>query len=736
MAKREAKAAAKEAREQKMRTEQAMQEFQQDLNEQNRKLQKQEAEDDLVARYKKPLIQAAFDLQSRLKNLMNPRFTKDFGRARTMGDARYMVVHSLFCFAEFISWLEIIRMEIGFIEQTKGAIYKSDEINELLDAIRYQLDGQSDVQTGPKEHFESVEERHGVDLKLFGQLLRGQQRAIGEAVVTDRPNDGHNMTNFMPMGLHTFTAKIYGVDVGSGPTAPGDDDVTVLFSASAGPPDLRALGVELDWGEKASAFQKVFEKLKDDVLRMLSAQDGDTFLPKHRYTMLAMLLIKLIDEIDTEKPAYLPRNFRFTYPMLASEEQLEYLFGTELILGARKGFMSPGLMSFQKYIEREASFLPKSVQGIARAGQGHGAPRTAKFRGLLKTWRAAREQHQSCADGDDAREEYGEKRKEAFHEIAKYMCENLMVETQDARDSLRALQDIQVENRWAREVAKFIDSNPKWVEKNLMQGDYAEQVDAVSGMLANRVVGSLRRMGSRRRLQSRVQAEGAEKGEELPEAYQDYVNYFKWKSAANSLVNYDSETLNKYWLRPAPESRWYRSISIAKRETLFMAVLESIEGTEGLVATKQKGVALLASIDAYENSLNVGETELANTRTSRLVYHSATLVRLQVEARNKRAALEVEGGEAIVPPYANPYPLSAPVAPAAVPVASVLVPGPGPGADPLLGQQPLLQQHSHGSGLSLDGETEILQAASPPEPPAGAPPAEAPLPEAPPPVGI
>src|ERR1700761_1186413 len=63
----------------------------------------------IVARYRDPLLRSAYDLQSRIYNIYRPG-----GGFRGGRDPEYFRLNTLFLFAEFLAWLEIIRRDIQF----------------------------------------------------------------------------------------------------------------------------------------------------------------------------------------------------------------------------------------------------------------------------------------------------------------------------------------------------------------------------------------------------------------------------------------------------------------------------------------------------------------------------------------------------------------------------------------------------------------------------------------------
>jgi hypothetical protein len=69
--------------------------------------------EDVLARYREPLAAAAFDLQSRLYNILRLDFLGKFGGTDTHGDAALQT--TLFRLAQYFGWTEILRRDIQFL---------------------------------------------------------------------------------------------------------------------------------------------------------------------------------------------------------------------------------------------------------------------------------------------------------------------------------------------------------------------------------------------------------------------------------------------------------------------------------------------------------------------------------------------------------------------------------------------------------------------------------------------
>src|SRR5215471_16800222 len=87
-----------------------------ELERQTRKETQAEAAERILEQYRNPLLDAAQTLQSRLFNIVEQNY---FGRYLRCGDAdeeRYAREYTLYGFAEYLCWAEIVRRELRFLD--------------------------------------------------------------------------------------------------------------------------------------------------------------------------------------------------------------------------------------------------------------------------------------------------------------------------------------------------------------------------------------------------------------------------------------------------------------------------------------------------------------------------------------------------------------------------------------------------------------------------------------------
>ena len=128
--------------------------------ERDERLARQEAEK-IVSKFRDPLLNAAYDLQSRIYNILVLKFlpykyTKGSALAK-----EYAVENTVFLVAQFLGWTELTRQEIQFIDL--GSDDETRRLRELQNTIysQFQTDG----------------------LGKGFQLFAGDQRAIGELMI-------------------------------------------------------------------------------------------------------------------------------------------------------------------------------------------------------------------------------------------------------------------------------------------------------------------------------------------------------------------------------------------------------------------------------------------------------------------------------------------------------------------------------------------------------------------------
>ncbi len=118
--------------------------------------------DAIVARYRGPLLHAAFDLQSRLWNILCRGFVQTFHANGTDRQKKYVVDNTLFVIGQYFCWIEIIRREVQFLDIGD----ETTDLSKLRNRIYYLW------QTS--------------NLPRPFMVWAGEQRAIGESMILER----------------------------------------------------------------------------------------------------------------------------------------------------------------------------------------------------------------------------------------------------------------------------------------------------------------------------------------------------------------------------------------------------------------------------------------------------------------------------------------------------------------------------------------------------------------------
>ena len=122
------------------------------------------AAEELATRFREPLLQAAFNLETRIYNIVELDFFGRFlGADSTDLEKEYAILNTMYVFAQYFCWVEILRRESQFIDP------RNDQRNRAvvagLEAVR-----------------DTFTDSIGIQEKCF-RLFRGEQRALGEMML-------------------------------------------------------------------------------------------------------------------------------------------------------------------------------------------------------------------------------------------------------------------------------------------------------------------------------------------------------------------------------------------------------------------------------------------------------------------------------------------------------------------------------------------------------------------------
>jgi hypothetical protein len=122
-----------------------------------------------LSRYREPLVAAAYELQSRLFNILRQDFLQKYYIAGDEQERKYAVKNTTYLVGQYLGWSEILRRRIQFLDF--GEVEETREVARLQDAIREVLASDSEPLGRPF------------------MVWRGQQRAIGERMIVSEDGD-------------------------------------------------------------------------------------------------------------------------------------------------------------------------------------------------------------------------------------------------------------------------------------------------------------------------------------------------------------------------------------------------------------------------------------------------------------------------------------------------------------------------------------------------------------------
>ena len=167
----------------------------------------------VVSRFRDPLMHAAYDLQSRIYNIVRLDFLKTYLVNGSPREKEYAVENTVFLFAQFLGWTEAIREEIQFLDL--GADGETKRLRQLQDSIYALLQSP----------------RFSPSFRIFA----GEQRAIGELMID------HSASTCRCMGFAAFmTSHKPELDRWLDPLRNG----LAQMAAHADPPDQRLVSIQ------------------------------------------------------------------------------------------------------------------------------------------------------------------------------------------------------------------------------------------------------------------------------------------------------------------------------------------------------------------------------------------------------------------------------------------------------------------------------------------------------------
>ncbi|MGQ0716813.1 MAG: hypothetical protein ACT4NP_05740 [Pseudonocardiales bacterium] len=147
------------------------------------------AAEELIRKFREPLLQAAFNLETRIYNMVELGFFGRFlGADSTDSEKEYAVLNTMHVFAQYFCWVEIVRRESQFVDP------RDDRINRTT-ADR--LEAASDT----------FSDSIGIEEKRF-RFFRGEQRALGEMMLVQTGVSTPGAPRWECMGYASFVRSL------------------------------------------------------------------------------------------------------------------------------------------------------------------------------------------------------------------------------------------------------------------------------------------------------------------------------------------------------------------------------------------------------------------------------------------------------------------------------------------------------------------------------------------------
>ncbi len=168
---------------------------------------KEQLVEEVMSKYREPLARAAFDLQSRIYNIIKNRFLIRYGAEGREHEQVYARESTLFVFAEYFGWVEILRRDVQFLDL--GDVGRNRALVERLEAIG--------------DAFAS--DRKVLDPSF--RIFRGEQRALGELMIPT-PEDTESAARRACIGYAHFRGRLRQDPEFAAWFRPLDEDVAAL----------------------------------------------------------------------------------------------------------------------------------------------------------------------------------------------------------------------------------------------------------------------------------------------------------------------------------------------------------------------------------------------------------------------------------------------------------------------------------------------------------------------------
>lgn len=150
---------------------------------------RREAAEQLATRFTEPLLQAIFNLETRIYNIVGLGFFDRFHHADSSPEDReYAALNTLYVAAQYFCWIEILRRDSQFVDPRQDE--RNVRVAHGLEAVR-----------------DAFADSLGITEPCF-RLFRGEQRAMGEVMLVPVVDPPPGVPRWECLGYAPFVAML------------------------------------------------------------------------------------------------------------------------------------------------------------------------------------------------------------------------------------------------------------------------------------------------------------------------------------------------------------------------------------------------------------------------------------------------------------------------------------------------------------------------------------------------
>lgn len=145
--------------------------------------------EELATRFREPLLQAVFNLQTRIYNIIELDFFGRFlGKSNTKEDREYAELNTMYLFAQYFCWLEVLRRHAQFLDPRNDQTNRA--LEDVIEAVRH-----------------AFADSISIAEPAF-RLFRGEQRALGEVMLVPVADSQPGAPRWECMGYAAFVEAL------------------------------------------------------------------------------------------------------------------------------------------------------------------------------------------------------------------------------------------------------------------------------------------------------------------------------------------------------------------------------------------------------------------------------------------------------------------------------------------------------------------------------------------------